>query len=133
MIISVFAETMQLKHGFRIHDRINDIWYTFSCRNPEDEERWLRAFHEERQRVDLDRENGFDLRKFKEKAFSSQLKRQMYPSQAKGDSQSVCLSLAGCLHFFLSLSVSVYVCLSVYLSVSLLSPCLPLCVCLCLS
>lgn len=80
-------ESMQLKHGFRIHDRINDIWYTFSCRNPEDEERWLRAFHEERQRVDLDRENGFDLRKFKEKAFSSQLKRQMYPSQAKDKNQ----------------------------------------------
>lgn len=89
------ADTLQLKHGFRIHDRINDLWYTFSCRSPADEERWLRAFHEERQRVDFDRDNGFDLRKFKEKAFCSQLKlRQLYPSsRTKGSSPQSFYSL----------------------------------------
>lgn len=74
------SDGASLKHGFRLLDHANDSWYTFSCRTLEEEEQWLGAFLEEKQRINLDRQNGFDLIKFKDKTL---VRRQILPNRVR--------------------------------------------------
>lgn len=92
------ADNASLKYGFKLHDHVSGLWYTFSCRNPEEEDRWLRAFREERQRISLDQQNDFDLIKFKDK-------QHFHPNTAKGLTHFMSLLLQNC-----SFLVNLYYC-----------------------
>ncbi|CAH1781209.1 unnamed protein product [Owenia fusiformis] len=57
-----------VKHGWKIHDKQKDKWYLIYGKSAEEKTRWLRAFHDERNRVknEGERENAL-LRAEKDK------------------------------------------------------------------
>ena len=51
-----FATTV--KNAWKIHDHSKDKWYLLCAKTPTSRDRWLRAFVQERQTVQLDKANG---------------------------------------------------------------------------
>ena len=68
--ISLCSDTkygVVVKNAFKIYNTVLDKWYLVYCRTSTEKERWMKAFREERLRVLLDRQNGFNLPEFKDK------------------------------------------------------------------
>ena len=58
MVLSDTQFNVTVRNGFKIYDRSKDKWYLLYARTMADKDRWLKALEEERQRVELDRQNG---------------------------------------------------------------------------
>ncbi len=73
--------SVSIKHGIKLHDPSKDKSFLICCRSAREKDRWLRAFIEERRRVTLDRQNGFDLKEFKQQAAGTYLQKRLQDRQ----------------------------------------------------
>lgn len=84
-VVSDSTYGVVVKNAFKIYDHVREKWYLLYCRNAPERERWLKAFQEERQRVELDKQNGFNLLEFRDKMTSTvSSSKQKGRSKAKG-------------------------------------------------
>lgn len=51
---------MTVRNGFKIHDLHRNKWYLIVAKTPQIKQRWLKAFSDERRRVQEDQENSKD-------------------------------------------------------------------------
>ena len=66
-----------VKHAFKIYDRSKEKWYIVHGKSEEEKTRWLQAFEDERKRIALDLQNGFDLAEFRRQATGTYLKTHL--------------------------------------------------------
>ncbi|XP_013417036.2 uncharacterized protein LOC106178424 isoform X2 [Lingula anatina] len=86
-----------VKNALKLHDASIDKWYLICSKTPEDRDRWLQAFREERRRVREDQENNFVVPERMKKAainskhHSKQHSKRSYPEKPleKGISRKV--------------------------------------------
>ncbi|XP_005991256.3 uncharacterized protein ARHGEF4 isoform X2 [Latimeria chalumnae] len=58
---------VSVKNAFKLRSRVSDEVHLFCTKKPEQKQRWIRAFEDERQQVQQDRETGFAITEVQKK------------------------------------------------------------------
>ncbi|XP_043926106.1 rho guanine nucleotide exchange factor 4 isoform X2 [Protopterus annectens] len=58
---------LSVKNAFKLQSKISEEVYLFSAKKPSQKQRWLRAFEDERQQVQRDKETGFAITEVQKK------------------------------------------------------------------
>uniref|UniRef100_A0A669R3R3 Rho guanine nucleotide exchange factor 4 n=1 Tax=Phasianus colchicus TaxID=9054 RepID=A0A669R3R3_PHACC len=75
--------SISVKNAFKLHCRDTEEVHLFCAKKPEQKQRWLKAFENERRQVQLDQETGFSITEMQKKQAMLNASKQHYTGKPK--------------------------------------------------
>uniref|UniRef100_A0A8C5TMW9 Rho guanine nucleotide exchange factor 4 n=1 Tax=Malurus cyaneus samueli TaxID=2593467 RepID=A0A8C5TMW9_9PASS len=76
---------ISVKNAFKLHCRDTEEVHLFCAKKPEQKQRWLKAFENERRQVQLDQETGFSITEVQKKQAMLNASKQHHAGKPKGE------------------------------------------------